>query len=168
MALITLFSAPKPFTDPHIAMIQRNAIRSWTLLPEVEVILLGEEDGLAQAAKEFGVKHLPNVERNESGTPLISSMFELARENSTRDLLCIVNTDMILMSDFVESAKACRSRFGGRVAEGVSRPPNHNHAHPLSHRLESIPLPTPQRPSPANRGVGRTKEGLWLEACADC
>lgn len=102
MPLITLFSAPKPFTNPHIAMIQRNAIRSWTLLPDVEVILLGEEDGLAQAAKELGVKHLPNVARNESGTPLISSMFQLARENSHSDLLCIINTDMILMSDFVE------------------------------------------------------------------
>ncbi len=43
MSLITFFSAPKPFTDPHIAMIQRNAIKSWTLLPDVEVILLGEE-----------------------------------------------------------------------------------------------------------------------------
>ncbi|MFN8404907.1 MAG: hypothetical protein U0V48_15330 [Anaerolineales bacterium] len=42
---------------------------------------------------------------NESGVPLISSMFEIARENSTSELLCIVNADMILMSDFVEAAK---------------------------------------------------------------
>ncbi|MCJ7432220.1 MAG: hypothetical protein MUO77_01895, partial [Anaerolineales bacterium] len=111
MPLITLFSAPKPFTDPHIAMIQRNAIRSWTLLPDVEVILLGEEEGLAQAAKEFGVKHLPNVERNESGTPLISSMFQLVRESCHSELLCIVNTDMILLPNFFEAAKLCRSRF---------------------------------------------------------
>ena len=104
MTLLTLFSAPKPFTDPHIAMIQRNAIRSWTLLPDVEIILLGAEEGLAQAAKEFGVKHLPDVERNESGTPLISSMFQLAQENSHSDLLCIINTDMILVSDFLEAA----------------------------------------------------------------
>ena len=103
MPLITFFSAPKPFTNPHIAMIQRNAIRSWTLLPDVEVILLGEEDGLAHAAKEFGVKHLPNVACNESGTPLISSMFQLARENSNSDLLCIINADVILMPDFVEA-----------------------------------------------------------------
>jgi len=102
MPLITLFSAPKPFTNPHIAMIQRNAIKSWTLLPDVEVILLGEEEGLAEAAKEIGVKHLPNVTCNESGTPLISSMFQLARENSSSDLLCIINADMILMPDFVE------------------------------------------------------------------
>jgi hypothetical protein len=108
MPLITLFSAPKPFTDPHIAMIQRNAIKSWTLLPDVEVILLGEEKGLAKAAKEFGVNHIRDVARNKGGVPLISSMFQLARENSNSDLLCIVNTDMILLPDFVEAARRSR------------------------------------------------------------
>jgi hypothetical protein len=113
MTLIILFSAPKPFTDPHIATIQRNAIRSWTLLSDVEVILLGEEIGLAETARELGVKHLPNVARNESGTPLISSMLQLARDASERshsDLLCIVNTDMLLMSDFVQAAKQVKSQ----------------------------------------------------------
>lgn len=105
MPLLTLFSAPKPFTDPHIAMIQFNAIKSWTLLPDVEVILLGEETGLAEVARKFGVKHIPNVACNESGTPLISSMFQLARENSQSELLCIVNADMVLVPDFVEAAK---------------------------------------------------------------
>jgi len=105
MSFITLFSAPKPFTNPHIAMIQRTAIKSWTLLPDVEVILLGEEMGLAEAVKELGVKHIPHVERNPNGVPLISSMFKLARENSNSDLLCIINADMVLMSDFVENAK---------------------------------------------------------------
>jgi hypothetical protein len=120
MPLITLFSAPKPFTDPHIVTIQRNAIKSWTLLPDVEVILLGEETGLAEAAHELGVMHLSNVARNENGTPLISSMFQLARENSHSDLLCIINSDIILMPDFIEAARTIYS--GGRVAEGVSRP----------------------------------------------
>ena len=105
MSLITLFSAPKPFTNPHIAMIQRNAIKSWTLLPDVDVILLGEEEGLADAARELGVKHIATVERNANGVPLISSMFKLSRENSNSDLLCIINADMVLMPDFVEAAK---------------------------------------------------------------
>jgi len=108
MPLITLFSAPKPFTNPHIAMIQRNAIKSWTLLPDVEVILLGEETGLAETAQELGVKHIPNVKCNENGTPLISSMFQLARQNSNSDLLCIINADMILMPDFLEAARRSR------------------------------------------------------------
>ena len=111
MPLITLFSAPKPFTNPHIAMIQRNAIRSWTLLPEVEVILLGEEEGLAEAAQELGVKHIPYALRNTNGTPLISSMFSLTREHSTSPLLGIINTDILLMPDFVEAAEVCRSRL---------------------------------------------------------
>lgn len=105
MPLVTLFSAPKPFTDPHIATIQLNAIKSWTLLPDVEVILMGEESGLSETARELGVKHISTVERNANGTPLISSMFKLARENSNSPLLCIINADMTLMPDFVEAAK---------------------------------------------------------------
>ena len=109
MPLITLFSAPKPFTDLHIATIQRNAIKSWTLLSDVEVFLIGNEPGVAKAANELGVKHFPNVKCTENGTPLISSMFQLARENTHSDLLCIINADMILMPDFIEAAR--RSRF---------------------------------------------------------
>jgi len=105
VSLITFFSAPKPFTNPHIDVIQRNAIKSWTLLEDVEVILLGDESGLAEVAKEFGVRHFPNVKVNENGVPLISSMFEIARENSNSDLLCIINADMILMDDFVQAVK---------------------------------------------------------------
>lgn len=108
MPLITLFSAPKPFTDPHIAMIQRNAIKTWALLPEVEVILLGEETGIAEAARELDVKHIPDVQCNKNGTPLISSMLELARQNNN-DLLCIINADMLLMPDFVEAARRSRN-----------------------------------------------------------
>jgi hypothetical protein len=105
MPLLTLFSAPKPFTDPHIATIQCNAVRSWMLLPEVQVLVLGEEPGLAEAARELGVRHVPQVERNASGTPLISSMFRLARQHSDGELLCIVNADMILMPDFAAAAR---------------------------------------------------------------
>jgi hypothetical protein len=106
MTLLTIFSAPKPFTDPHIALIQRNAIRSWVELgPEVEVILVGEEDGLAQAAAELGVKYLPQVRRNASGTPLVSSMFELARQNSSSPLLACVNADILLLPDFLAASR---------------------------------------------------------------
>jgi hypothetical protein len=110
MALITVFSAPKPFTDPHVAVIQRNAIKSWTLLPDVEVILFGEEEGLALAAQELDVKHIPNVTRSTLHTPLISSMFRLAREHSASPLLAIVNADILLFPDFVEAARNVSSQ----------------------------------------------------------
>ena len=35
-------------------------------------------------------------------------MFQLARENSASDLLCIINTDMILMPDFIKAARRSR------------------------------------------------------------
>ena len=60
---------------------------------------------MAEVANEFGVRHLPDVKCSQSGTPLISSMFQLARENSHSDLLCIINADMLLMPDFVEAAE---------------------------------------------------------------
>src|SRR5512145_3128572 len=102
MPVLTIFTAPKPFTNPHIALIQRNAIRSWLALgPQVEVILIGEEEGLAEVAAEYGVRHLTNVERNANGTPLVSSMFALARQYSTSPLLACVNADILLMPDFV-------------------------------------------------------------------
>jgi hypothetical protein len=105
MALITLFSAPKGFTDPHIATIQLNAIRSWMLLPEVDVILLGKEKGMAEAARDLHTNHIPDVKCNASGTPLVSSMFQLARKNSQSENLCIINSDMVLLADFMEAAR---------------------------------------------------------------
>jgi hypothetical protein len=38
-------------------------------------------------------------------------MFHLARESSNSDLLCIINTDMLLMPDFIETANLFASRF---------------------------------------------------------
>lgn len=106
MSLLTIFTAPKPFVNPHIAMIQRNAICSWKALGEdVEVILMGEETGLSQAAQELGVRHIAQVERNTTGTPLVSSLFDLARLNSESPLLMYVNADILLLPDILEAAR---------------------------------------------------------------
>ena len=59
--MLTIFSTPKPFVG-HIDIIQRNAIKSWTLLhPDVEVILFGDEEGAAEVCQEFGIRHEPEV-----------------------------------------------------------------------------------------------------------
>jgi hypothetical protein len=105
MSFLTIFSAPKPFTNPHIDTIQRNAIQSWLRMGnDVEVILVGEEDGLAEVAAEYGVKHLPDVTRSEWGTPLVSSIFNLARNASDSPLLCYVNADILLLPSFIDTA----------------------------------------------------------------
>jgi hypothetical protein len=98
--MLTIFACPKPFTNPHIAIIQRNAITSWTLLrPRPEIILFGNEKGTAEICQELGLRHTPELARNEFGTPLLNDIFEL---------MCYVNADIILMSDFVVSLRLVR------------------------------------------------------------
>ena len=107
MAEITIFTAPKPFTNPHIALIQRNAIESWTHLgPDVEVLVIGDEEGIAEACAEWKVRHLPDVQRNSSGTPLVSSIFQMAREASNSPVLVYVNADVIFFPQVVETIQA--------------------------------------------------------------
>ena len=106
MALITLGTAPKPFTNPHIATIQKNAIQSWTQLgDEVEVVLVGEETGAREAAQELGVPLIVDVSRNESGTPLVSSIFDCMRKHSDSPILVYVNADILLLPDFLTTVK---------------------------------------------------------------
>ena len=110
-AFLTIFSAPKPFSDPHIGMIQRNAIQSWLNLgADVRVVLVGKEAGLAEAAVEMGVQLLENVRRNEAGTPLVSSIFELARQASDSPLMAYLNADILLLPDFVQAARQVSSQ----------------------------------------------------------
>jgi hypothetical protein len=106
MSLLTVFTAPKPFKDPHINTIQRNAIQSWIHLgPDVEVLLMGNEQGMAELASEFSIRHFPEVNCTEQGTPYIDSMFDTARGASEAPYLAILNADIMLMPDFVEAAK---------------------------------------------------------------
>jgi len=71
---------------------------------------VGEEEGLAETADSLGVQHLPDVKRNEWGTPLVSSIFELAREASNNPYMAYVNADVILLSDFLMMTKAMASQ----------------------------------------------------------
>ncbi len=104
--MFTIFGMPKSFNNSHIAVIQRNAIKSWTKLePECEVILFGDDTGTAEVAQQLNVRHIPKVERNQFGTPLVSSLFNIAMEVSKTDILAYVNSDMILMSDFAATLK---------------------------------------------------------------
>ena len=99
--LITLFAIPKRF-DGHIGLIQRNAINSWQKLgPTVRVILMGNESGTAEIASELDLEHVPDLQVNELGTPLLSDAFAKADELADTPFIAYVNSDIILLSDFV-------------------------------------------------------------------
>ena len=51
-------------------------------------------------AQEVGARHIPQVDRNEFGTPLVNKLFQAAEEQASHEVLAYVNADMILMEDF--------------------------------------------------------------------
>ena len=69
----------QPF-EGHSGVIQRNALKSWKLLhPEIEIILVGDDAGGAEIAKELGFRHEPFVERNKLGTKRLDYIFRRAQ-----------------------------------------------------------------------------------------
>ena len=105
-----MFGCPKPFIGVT-ATHQYNAIRSWKRLhPDLQVILVGDEDGVAKASAELGVTHVPGCERNEFGTPLVSSIFALARKLSRHNILCYANADIILTNYFISCLRVALRR----------------------------------------------------------
>lgn len=103
---ITIFTVPKPFKG-HNGMIQRNAILSWLKLePRPEIILMGDEEGMMEVAREFGLIYEPSTDRNDHGTPLINSIFERAQELATNGIIAYVNTDIIFTRNFPAAIEA--------------------------------------------------------------
>ena len=101
--LLTLFTAPKAFTDPHTSLIQHNALRSWQALGDsVSVVVVGNEEGIGEAAKAYGFSHRPDVRLNKLGTPLISSIFDLARQENDSPFLAYVNADILLFPEILD------------------------------------------------------------------
>jgi hypothetical protein len=99
--MLTFFATAKAFRG-HSGVIQRNALKSWTLLhPDVEVILFGNDEGAEGIAQELGLRHEPEVARNEYGTKRLDAMFAQAQAVARHKLVCYINCDIILMRDFV-------------------------------------------------------------------
>jgi hypothetical protein len=126
--MLTIFSTAKPFIG-HSDVIQRNALKSWTVLhSDVEVILLGDEQGAAEVCLELGIRHEPRVGRNGNGTKYLNDIFDRAYEYSRHSFLCYANCDIMLGSDFVsalEFVSKVHTRFlmiGRRWDTDISEP----------------------------------------------
>ena len=110
--MLTLSTIPKGFTSGHINTIQRNALKSWLALgPECEVIVFGDDPGVAETCKELGAKHVPNVPRNEFGTPLLNWTFEEARKIGRGDILMYTNADIIFTGDLLPTIKKIKEEM---------------------------------------------------------
>ena len=104
--MVTIFSTPRPFLGPF-DIIQRNAIESWLKLqPKCEVILFeDEEKTTCKVAKEIGIQCIRDVKCNEFGTPLLNDVFNKTRKIAKHEIIAQVNTDIILMNNFIEAVR---------------------------------------------------------------
>ena len=77
---------------------------------------------MAEIAVEFGLKHVPIVEKNKNGTPFISDMMHQARSRAAPgNYLCMINADIILLQEFYDAYYATYEFFdGGPGGKGVS------------------------------------------------
>jgi hypothetical protein len=107
--MLTIFTHTKAFKG-HVGRIQRKAILQWTRLrPRPEIILFGNREGTAEIAQEFGLRHVPEVNRNEFGTALLSDLFEKAHAMASHNILCYANADMMLLGDFMGAVQQVAS-----------------------------------------------------------
>lgn len=108
---VTIFALPKPFKG-HIGVIQRNAITSWTRLKEKpEIILFGDDEGTAEIAEELGIYHIPEIKRNEYGTPRLDYMFAKTHELAKGNIITYTNSDIIITRDFIPAVLHVASQF---------------------------------------------------------
>jgi len=119
--MLTIFAIPKAFKGQFDA-IQHNAIRSWLQLdPKPEVILFGDDEGTAEIARELGIRHIPHIDRNEYGTPLMPSIFQRGQQEATNPIVAYVNSDIILGHDFMAAAQSLAGELQGQKFLGVGR-----------------------------------------------
>ena len=119
--MLTVYSIPKAF-EGHFGVIQRNALRSWLALgDDVQVILVGDEPGVADAARELGVDHVTTVGCSDRGTPRIDDAFARVDRLARHSLRCFVNADVILLDDFLPAVSCVRTAFERFLLVGETR-----------------------------------------------
>ncbi len=100
--MLTIFSTLKPCSVPFADNVQRNAIQSWMELEApCEILLLGSDEGTAEIAAEYGLRHEPNIPCVSDAPPLAKSIFTRGQGLASFNLMMYINSDVILLSDFI-------------------------------------------------------------------
>ncbi len=72
-------------------------------MPDAQILLFGDDDGIEDAAEELGTELISIESKTEYNTPFLDSAFRIAHDRAEFDLICYINTDIILLQDFFQS-----------------------------------------------------------------
>jgi len=93
-AVFSIFCCPMSF-EGVVGCWQNNAMKSWSYMsPEPEIIMCYDDAGVGAEAERRGAVHVPNLKRNDHGTPLISEIWRAGQDAAKNDLVCYVNSDV--------------------------------------------------------------------------
>lgn len=119
--MLTVISIPKPFSGT-IGQAQERAVASWCRLdPDVQVVLVGDEDGVDRTASALRVDHVRDVARNGHGTPLLDDAFRRVDALARHQLRCFVNADVVLLPDLVSAVRRVASDHARFLLVGQTR-----------------------------------------------
>lgn len=111
--LLTFFALPKAF-EGETAVRQTAALRSWrSAVPGAEILVMGAEHGLDEASRDISGERVAGIARNERGTPLVSDAFRRASAQGRGELLCYINSDILLFDDFAPAVEAAARSADG-------------------------------------------------------
>jgi len=108
---LTILAVPKAFAG-HIGVIQRNAISSWTVLSPPP-----RHSSIRNRGRHRGSRCKPRREHetqiacNEFGTPMLDDLLRRARGFVQTPLLCYVNSDIILLQEFLDAVTVIQKQF---------------------------------------------------------
>jgi len=110
--MISFVTTFKPF-NPPLDVIQLNALKSWLrFCPPCEVIVVGSESGIDKVIRKFEhIRFVPDVKRSPTGTPLLNDLMIRAEKQALNDIICLINGDIILLSDFIKSVEVVKKTF---------------------------------------------------------
>ena len=100
--MLTILSSPKAFQGID-KINQYNAIHNWKKIKNVQIILYGDETGIDEAANEFNVELVKDVECSRQGIPLFNSIIESAERRSIHSVLMYVNCDILFNEALVDA-----------------------------------------------------------------
>jgi len=109
----TLCAIPQSFIGVHMIR-QMNALESWIRLePKPTICLFGNDHGVRDTAKGFGCVHVPLsfADLSPLGVPYLRSALGYVQEHSSDRVVVYVNSDIVLMNDFVKGLSIVADHF---------------------------------------------------------
>lgn len=88
-------------------------------------MVMGIDPGSKEICEELGIIHVPDVELNEFGTPILSSMFTEAEKRAKNEVMALISSDIIVFDDAIAAAARLLHHLPHGFMGGVHRYDKH-------------------------------------------